>query len=157
MHADAFPGALSGLPDPDADRQFYAGVPARRLLAWFIDLFLILLVGVPVAVIFGLATLGFGFALFPILVASIGFLYRTATIANGSATWGMRFVGIELRRGDGSRFDFVTALLHTTLYTVCFAFVLLQLISCVAMIGTRYGQGLPDLLLGTTAIHRPAD
>ncbi len=28
----------------------------------------------------------------------VGFLYRTATIAGGSATWGMRLMGIELRR-----------------------------------------------------------
>ena len=61
-----------------------------------------LAVGVPMAVFFGLATFGFGFALFPLLVAGVGFLYRTGTIATGSATLGMRFCGIELRRGDGT-------------------------------------------------------
>jgi len=150
-------GPMDGLPDPERDRQFYEGVPARRLVAWFVDLAIILVIGVPLALVFGLLTRGFGFAIVPRLVAGVGFFYRTATIASGSATWGMRFVGIEFRRGDGSRFDFVTALLHTTLYTIAIGVVLLQLVSCIAMVGTRYGQGLPDLVLGTTAINRPAE
>ena len=66
MHADASSAPMAGLPDPEHDRQFYDGVPARRLVAWFIDLAIVLAVGVPVAVVFGLVTLGFGFALFPL-------------------------------------------------------------------------------------------
>ena len=157
MQATDFAGPMPGLPDPDRDRQFYDGVPARRLAAWVFDLVLILALGVPVAVLFGLATFGFGFALFPLVVAAVGFVYRTATIASGSATWGMRFMGIELRRHDGARFDLPTALLHTGIYTVAISVVVLQLISCVAILATRYGQGLPDIVLRTTAINRPAD
>ena len=148
---------MPGLPDPDRDRQFYEGVQPRRLAAWVVDVALILGVGVPIALMFGLLTLGFGFALFPILVMGVGFLYRTATIAGGSATWGMRLMGIELRRHDGSRLDFPTALLHTTIYTVAFAVVVLQFASIVGMLATRYGQGLPDIVLRTTMINRPAD
>jgi uncharacterized RDD family membrane protein YckC len=149
--------AMSGLPDPEIDREFYDGVPARRLVAWFVDVLLILAMGVPLALAFGLLTLGFGFVLFPLLIAGVGFFYRTATIASGSATWGMRFVGIELRRSDGSRFDVLTALLHTALYTAAFSVIVLQMISCLSIVGTRYGQGLPDLVLRTTAINSPAD
>ena len=157
MHADRLSGPMAGLPDPEHDRQFYDGVPARRLVAWFIDLAIVLAVGVPVAVVFGVMTLGFGFALFPIVVGGIGFLYRTATIAGGSATWGMRVTGIEFRRGDGSRFDLMTAFLHTAIYAVALSVIVLQLISCVAILATRYRQSLPDIILGTTAINRPAD
>ena len=32
-----FGGTMAGLPDPERDRQFYEGVPARRLVAFFID------------------------------------------------------------------------------------------------------------------------
>ena len=56
MHAYGFAGPMAGLPDPDLDRQFYEGVPARRLAAWFVDLAIILAVGVPLALVFGLAT-----------------------------------------------------------------------------------------------------
>lgn len=157
MQAYGFSGPMAGLPDPDVDRRFYEGVPARRLVAWVIDVALVLLIGVPLALVFGLATFGFGFALFPLVVATVGFLYRTATIAGGSATLGMRFVGIELRRHDGSRFDLVTAALHTAIYTVSFSVILLQLVSCIAILGTRYGQGLPDIVLRTTAINSPGD
>lgn len=157
MDATGYAGPMGGLPDPEADRQYYEGVPTKRLVAWFVDLIVILAIGVPIAVFFGLATFGFGFALFPLLVAGVGFLYRTGTIATGSATLGMRFCGIELRRGDGTRFDGLTALLHTAIYTVAFSVVVLQFISCALMLGTRYGQGLPDMILGTTAINRPAD
>ncbi len=157
MHAYADTGPLAGLPDPDRDAQFYARVPSRRLVAWIVDVLVILLIGVPLATVFGLATLGFGFALFPFVVGSVGFVYRTATIAGGSATWGMRFTGIELRRGDGSRFDLMTALLHTGIYTVCISMVVLQFVSCLTIVGTRYHQSLADIVLGTTAINRPAD
>ena len=157
MHADGFTGPMYGLPDPDRDRQFYDGVRTRRLFAWVVDLAIILLIGVPLATLFGLMTLGFGFAIFPLIVAVVGFFYRTATLAGGSATWGMRFTGIELRRGDGTRFDLTTALLHTALYTLCISVVVLQVISCFTILGTRYRQSLGDMLLGTAAINRPAD
>lgn len=153
LHATMMPG----LPDPERDRQFYEGVQPRRLAAWVVDVLIVLAVGVPLAILFGLATLGFGFALFPLLVMGVGFLYRTATIAGGSATWGMRLMGIELRRADGSRLDFATALMHTAIYTVAFSVVLLQMASIVGMLATRYGQGLPDLILRTAMINRPAD
>lgn len=154
---DLFVGALPGLPDPERDPQFYEGVQGRRLTAWVIDAALVLAVGVPVAIIFGLATLGLGFALFPLLVMAVGFVYRTLTIAAGSATWGMRLMGIELRRHDGSRLDFVTAALHTAIYTFAFGVMVAQALSIVAMLATRYGQGLPDILLRTAMINRPAD
>jgi uncharacterized RDD family membrane protein YckC len=154
---DAILGPMPGLPDPERDPQFYEGVQPRRLAAWVIDVAIVLAVGVPAALIFGLATLGLGFALFPLIVMGVGFFYRTATIASGSATWGMRLMGIELRRADGSRFDFGTAVLHTLIYTVAIGLVALQFLSIVGMLATRYGQGLPDLILRTAMINRPAD
>ena len=158
MHQDYVSFArMDGLPDPDRDTQYYEGVPARRLAAWLIDAFVIILVGVPVAMVFGLATFGLGFALFPFIVASVGFLYRVATISRASATWGMRAMGIELRRHDGTRFDFGTAVMHTTIYTIAFWTIVLQIVSCVTILATRYRQGLQDIVLRTTAINRPAD
>lgn len=158
MSAYADPGPLAGLPDPELDRPFYAGVPLRRLVAWLIDVLVILLIGVPLAVLFGLFTLGFGFALFPVILAGVGFLYRASTLAGpASATLGMRFTGIEFRRGDGSRFDALTAVIHTAIYMLCIGVVVLQLVSCLTIVGTRYRQSIADLVLGTTAINRPAD
>lgn len=150
-------GALPGLPDPVRDAQFYDGVPTRRFAAWLIDLVVILIAGVPVAIVFGVATIGIGFALFPFIVATVGFLYRAATIAGGSATWGMRVMGIELRRHDGSRFDATTAVLHTMIYTLALWTVFLQLLSCLTILFSAHRQGLNDIILRTTAINRPAE
>lgn len=157
MYATSLSGPMPGLPDPDLDAQFYQGVPMRRLAAWLVDVALVLMIGVPLAVLFGLLTLGFGFALFPVIVAGVAFLYRVLTLAAGSATWGMRFTGIEFRRHDGSRFDLLFALLHTAITTVCFGVFVLQLVSCGTVLWTRYRQSLADIILGTTAINRPAD
>jgi uncharacterized RDD family membrane protein YckC len=156
----AFPtdqSALPGLPDPERDRQFYEGVQSRRLAAWVVDVLIVMAIGVPLALLFGLMTLGIGFALFPAILLGVGLVYRTATIAGASATWGMRLMGIELRRADGARFDLPTAFLHTAIYTVCIGVVLLQAASIVGMLATRYGQGLPDIILRTAMINRPAD
>jgi uncharacterized RDD family membrane protein YckC len=155
MHASEPLGTMYGLPDPERDGQFYRGVPSRRLAAWFVDLAVILLAGVPVALVFGLLTLGFGFALFPLILMAVGFGYRTVTLAGGSATWGMRLFGIEFRRHDGTRFDTTTAFLHTLIYGFAITFFLVQVVSCVAILTTRYGQSVPDLILRTTAINRP--
>jgi len=157
MQAYGVSGPMDGLPDPDRDGQFYEGVPARRLAAWVVDALVVLAIAVPIGLLFGLMTLGFGFMLFPFFLIGVSFLYRTTTIAARSATWGMRAFGIELRRSDGTRFDLATAALHTAIYTVCFSVMVLQAVSSVAMAATRYGQGIPDIILRTTAINAPAD
>ena len=157
MNAYGIYGPMSGLPDPDLDRQFYAGVPGGASSPGWSTWRWCSPSACRWRLVFGLATLGFGFALFPFVVGGVGFLYRLATIGGGSATWGMRFAGIEYRRGDGTRFDATTTLLHTALYALCFAVPFLQLVSCATILFTRYRQGVPDLVLGTTAIVRPAD
>ena len=111
---------MAGLPDPEHDRQFYTGVPLRRLVAWFDRPRDHPRRWRPASALLRSCDPRLRLLLFPLIVAGVGFLYRTATLAGASATWGMRFVGIELRRGDGTRFDLLTAVLHTALYTVCF-------------------------------------
>ncbi len=155
LRADPNTDAADGLPDPVADRQFYDGVPARRFAAWVVDVLVTLAVGVPVAIIFGLLTLGAGFLLFPVLVMVVGFVYRSATIAGRSATWGMRLMGIELRRQDGNRLDFGMAVLHTALYTLSLGVIVLQAVSILGMLSAPYGRGLPDFVLRTAMINRP--
>lgn len=157
MDATSLSGPMPGLPDPDLDPQFYEGVPTRRFVAWLVDVAVVLLVGVPLALLFGLLTLGFGLALFPVIVGGTGFLYRVMTLASGSATWGMRFTGLEFRRHDGTRLDLLFAVLHTAITAVALGVVVLQLVSCGTILWTRYRQSIADIILGTTAINRPAE
>ena len=141
-----------GLPDPDRDAAFYAGVPAKRALAWVVDVLLVLVAACLIVPFTAFTAIFF----FPVLMMIVGFLYRWLTIAGGSATWGMRLMGLELRGHDGARLNGVTALLHTLGYTVSVVTFPLQLISIAMMAATPRGQGLSDTVLGTTAINRPA-
>ena len=148
---------LDGLPDPELDRQFYEGVPTRRFIAWTVDVLVVLAFSAVVVPVFGILTLGLGFLAAPFMVAAIGYLYRTATIASRSATWGMRLMGVELRRADGRRFDLTHAAVHVALYAVTVAFPVLLLGHLLTVPGTRYRQALHDFALGTTAINCPED
>lgn len=141
-----------GLPDPVTEPQFYAGVTTKRLLAWVFDALFIAVLCL-LALPFTAFTAIF---FFPILWLVVGFLYRWATIAGGSATWGMRLMSIELREADGLRLSGGTALVHTLGYSVSVAMAPLQLISVIVMIALGRGQGLTDLVLGTAMINRPA-
>ena len=141
-----------GLPDPDMQAEFYADVPVKRGIAWVIDILLIGLI-TWVIVLFtafvGLFFLGF-------LFLSVGVIYRTVSLANASATPGMRIVAIELRTGQGERFDLVHAGLHTAGYYVSMGMFPLQVVSIILMLTGARGQGLSDLVLGTAAVNRNA-
>ncbi|MEO0485013.1 MAG: RDD family protein [Pseudomonadota bacterium] len=137
------------LPDPVSQPGFYADVPLKRLIAFFIDVVIIAVLSTLIAI----ATLGLGAILF---FGIGGFLYRVLTIAQGSATWGMRFMGIELLRHDGERFTFLDALIHTASFYISFAMAPAQLISVAMMAFTQRGQGLTDMLFGTVAVNRTA-
>ncbi|MFP4273509.1 MAG: RDD family protein [Paracoccaceae bacterium] len=139
-------------PDPHYQPEFYADIPAKRLMAWVVDMILVLLLSV-LALPF---TAFIGVFFFPFLVFAVGFAYRTVTLARGSATWGMRLMSMEIRDVTGHRLDLQTAALHTLGFTVSFAVFPLQIVSIVLMLTTAYRQGLTDHLLGTVALNRRA-
>ena len=140
------------LPDPDTQPEFYAGVTSKRLFAWFVD----------TAVILGLSALAvvmtafIGLFFLPVLYLVLGFAYRVVTIANGSATWGMRLAAIEFRDARGERFDFGQSVFHTAGYTLSLAVPILQLVSVVLMLTGPRGQGLTDHAMGSVAVNQRA-
>ena len=142
---------LSRLPDPELQPEFYASVPTKRLIAWIVDTLLIGLVGIVLLPLTGFLALFF----LPLFYLIVGFLYRVVTIGAWSATPGMALMSIEFRRHDGHPFDGAHALLHTLGFSVSVAFVLPQVISVVLMATGARGQGLTDVILGSTAINRP--
>lgn len=142
---------VSHLPDPVQQSAFYSGVTIKRGLAWLIDLALILALTLAVSII---SVIGVFFFFFMFFV--VGFVYRWLTIAGGSATWGMRLMAIELRDAHGQRLDAGQALMHTLGYTISFAVPPLQLVSVLLMFLSERGQGLTDMVLGTTMLNRRA-
>lgn len=145
-----------GLPHPEYDARFYAGVPARRAVAFVIDTVAALLLGLVAVLAIGIATLGVGFLFGSIVFLLSGFLYRAGSLLRWSATPGMLLTGIELRRHDGEVFEPGDAVAHTLLFALCLASGIVQLVSVVCMVAMPLGRGVPDLILGSAAINRPA-
>lgn len=139
------------LPDPDRRPEFYSGTAVKRGLAWVVDVLLIGLIS-----IFALPFTAFlGLFFFPAMMLVLGFFYRWMTLSSGSATWGMRLMGVEIRDSRCERLTPETAFLHTAGYTASVILAPAQLVSACLMIATPRGQGLTDLILGTAAINRP--
>ena len=142
--------AYVGLPDPDLDGHYYDKVPTRRLVAWVFDG----IITFGMTFLISVFTVGLGFFIFPAIWLIVGLIYRTATIANDSATWGMRIVGIEFRDKTGKKFSTGLAFAHTLIFTIGTGIFLMQLASVVLILSSRYGQSIQDMLLGTTAVNR---
>lgn len=142
----------NALPDPDYHAEFYADVPVKRLLAFVVDMILILLLTLLVLPFTAFTGLFF----FPFLMMVVGFVYRVLSIAAGSATPGMRLMAIELRNVRGERLDLGMAFVHTLLFSVFFSSVIPQIVSMALCLTGPRAQGLHDLLLGTAAINRAA-
>lgn len=143
---------MTHLPDPDRQPEFYQSVAIKRFIAWLFDIvFISLLCTVAI-----LLTFGMGLFILALIYAVVSFIYRVVTIANGSATLGMRFMGIELRDSFGSRMDTGKAVAHTAGYFVSMAFPIIQIISVVMMLTSARCQGLTDAFLGTVMINQRA-
>ncbi|WP_294609193.1 RDD family protein [Roseovarius sp.] len=140
------------LPDPDTQPEFYADVPTKRLFAFVVDTIVIIAISILIVPFTAFTGLFF----FPVLTVMVGFAYRVITIAQASATWGMRLTAIEFRTAQGTRFDLGMAFAHTTGFTISVMLPLLQVISIVLMLTTARAQGLSDHVLGTVAINRRA-
>ena len=144
MHATA-----PGLPDPASHPEVYDDVPGKRVLAWLVDAALI---GAANVVLLPLL-IPTAFLLSPLVFLAVGFAYRTATLARGSATWGMRLMALGIRDAEGRPLDHGTAAAHTALYYVALVLLPLQILSAGLMAASPRRQGLGDLLLGTAAVN----
>lgn len=141
---------MTQTPDPDLHPQFYDGIAAKRLLAWVVDVILVL--GFCLLILPFTAFTGLFF--FPFLTLVVGFAYRVATLSNGSATWGMRLMAMELRDRNDRPFDLTTAFLHTLGYSMSMTVTILQVVSVVLVCSTARRQSLTDMVLGTVPVNR---
>ncbi len=141
---------LSGLPDPVLDRQFYAGVVFKRLLAWVIDFIIIMFLTMGL-VILSLGTAAF---IFPLVLLGINLGYRILTLSRYSATLGMIITGIEIRNSLGDKLNPTEAAWHTGLFTIITISFFALFISIIMMLVNGRGQGLHDYFLGMVAINR---
>ncbi len=141
---------MTRTPDPDSQPEFYAGIPTKRFVAWIVDMILIVIACVVILPFTAFTGLFF----FPLMLLMVGFAYRVITLANGSATWGMRLMGMEIRTADDRVLDLGTAFAHTLGYSVSISMMPLQLISIILMCSTARCQGISDMVLGTVPLNR---
>jgi uncharacterized RDD family membrane protein YckC len=144
--------------DPVANPELFDGVPARRVIAFVIDL---VIVSVPIVFLamfifaIGIVTLGLGFVLYGLLpVASVlwALVYYGLTLGSPrSATIGMRVMDLEMRTWYGSRAYFVLGAVHAVVFWVTVS-VLTPLVLIVCFFNERR-RLLHDLLVGTVVIN----
>jgi uncharacterized RDD family membrane protein YckC len=144
--------------DPWTQPELFRGVLTRRMFAFLIDL-VVLSIPVILAVIFlavfGVITLGLGWALFWLVSpASIiwAIVYYGASLGGPhSATVGMRMMDLQMRTWYGAPSYFVLGAAHAVLFWVSVS-VLSPLVLLVGLFNGRR-RLLHDIVLGTVIIN----
>src|SRR6185437_9140149 len=157
-HYDGAPDFRLHAFDPYSQPELFRGVLTRRVIACLIDL-IVLAIPVVFAVVFiavfGLVTLGLGWALFWLVSpASIiwALIYYGATLGGShSATIGMRVMDLELRTWYGAPGYFVLGAMHAVLFWISISF-LTPLVLLVGLFNARR-RLLHDIVLGTVIIN----
>jgi uncharacterized RDD family membrane protein YckC len=147
--------------DPAANPELFQGVLARRLVAFVIDIVIIML-PVAFAAVFifflGLVTFLLGWALFWLLYPGTiiwALVYCGSTLGSpASATIGMRIMDIEMRTWYGAPAYFVLGAAHAIVFWITVS-VLTPLVLLVGLINERQ-RLLHDILIGTVVINNPA-
>lgn len=144
--------------DPWLQPELFRGVLTRRVFAFLIDL---VVLAVPVILacifiaVFGVVTLGLGWALFWLVSpASViwALIYYGATLGGPhSATLGMRVMNLELRTWYGAPSYFVLGAMHAVLFWISVS-VLTPLVLLVGLFNARR-RLLHDIILGTVVIN----
>jgi len=148
---------MSGAAQMVRDEEFIAGVLTRRCVAWLIDL---LLISVIVAFlwtllfVFGLLTLGLGFAAMAMLPA-VPFLYHLLSLLRASsATPGQAVMGLTVRRDEDLG---PPTGLQALIFTVVFYFTMATsgLLLLIALFTVRH-RTLHDLASDLVVVRRDA-
>jgi uncharacterized RDD family membrane protein YckC len=147
--------------DPITHPELFEGVLARRVIAFIID-FVIISVPVVFAAmfifVFGIVTLGLGFALYWLLPPGAviwAVCYFGLTLGSPrSATIGMRVMDLEMRTWYGAPAYFVLGAVHAIVFWITIS-VLTPFVLLVAFFNERR-RLLHDILLGTVIINNAA-
>ncbi|QKV18348.1 RDD family protein [Oricola thermophila] len=141
-------------PDRYDDWRLFEGVRTRRIIAFLIDyamVAILIIIAVPLIFLLGIATFGIGWLLYAILTPLVALTYVGWSVGGPSqATIGMRMAGIRLKRYDGRRIDFVTAVVHAVLFWASAAIFMPLLLAPLFL---EHKRTLHDLALGIVAVR----
>jgi uncharacterized RDD family membrane protein YckC len=144
--------------DPYLEPDLFRGLLTRRVIAFIIDLIVLsvpIILAVLFIAVFGVVTLGLGWALFFLVSpASViwALVYYGATLGGPhSATIGMRVMDLELRTWYGAPGYFLLGAMHAVLFWISIS----VLSPFVLLIGLLNGRRrlLHDFVLGTVIIN----
>src|SRR5215472_10097528 len=155
---DGPPGFQPHAFDPYLQPGLFRGVLIRRVVAFIIDL-LVLCLSVILAIlfiaVFGLVTLGLGWALFWLVSPATviwALVYYGATLGGPhSATIGMRVMDLELRTWYGAPGYFVLGAMHAVLFWISIS-ALSPFVILVGLFNSRK-RLLHDFVLGTVIVN----
>jgi uncharacterized RDD family membrane protein YckC len=144
--------------DPYLEPELFRSVLTRRTIAFMIDLF-ILAVPVALAVIFiavfGLVTLGLGWALFwlvsPASIVWALIYYGSSLGGPHSATAGMRIMDLEMRTTYGAPCYFLLGAIHPVLFWISIS-IFTPFVLLIGPFNARK-RLLHDFALGTVVIN----
>ncbi len=146
--------------DPATMPEYFEGVLARRVIAFFVDLVIIaipIILAALFILVFGFITLGLGWILFwllsPATVIWAIFYYGLTLGSPQSATIGMRVMDLEMRTWYGAPSYFVLGAVHAIVFWVTVS-LLTPFILLVGFFNERR-RLLHDILLGTIVINHP--
>lgn len=144
--------------DPWLQPEYFEGVLPRRMIAFLIDLAVIMVPVVFASIfifLFSIATFGLGWALFALVspgTAIWALIYCGVTMAGPeSATLGMRMVDLEVRTWYGGRCYFLLGAVRALAFWLTIS-ALTPLVLAVGLVNGRR-RLLHDFLLGTVVIN----
>jgi uncharacterized RDD family membrane protein YckC len=147
--------------DPATMPELFDGVLARRFVAFFIDLFIVIvpiLLAAMFIFLFGLITFGLGWMLYWLMSPAAviwALAYYGFTLGSpASATIGMRVMEIEMRTWYGAPAYAVLGAVHAVAYWITIS-AFTPLILLVAFFNSRQ-RLLHDMLVGTVLINNQA-
>jgi len=147
--------------DPAQNPELFTGVLPRRLLAFAIDVGIIVtpvVLAFVLIILVGLITLGFGWALLALIYPGTvvwALAYYGLTLGGrASATIGMRLQEIEMRTWYGAPCYVVLGAVHPVAFYIS-ASVLTPLVLLVCFFNARH-RLLHDIVLGTVVINNLA-
>lgn len=140
------------LPDPAHQPEFYTDIPWKRTAAWGIDL--VITLGLTLVALIATALLTI--FILPLLYGAVSIAYRTVMLSRYGATLGMMVMAIKWRHLNGARPDPMTAFFYSLAHTAMWTMFPLQIASIATILLSPYRQGLHDMVMGTTMLHRTA-
>ena len=158
VHQHSFSENFEAAPKFGFDQIRFEGITKKRVFAYLIDVFILMLIGMALATvgtIVGVLSFGLLSAPIALLVLLLPLAYHTTMIGGPqSSTFGMRAMGIEVRTWDNRRPGMLQAAVQTMVFYVS-VFSASFLVLLVVFFNDRR-RTLHDLLCGTVIVDTDA-